>query len=107
MRKGLDKMLPSPQLFSHAIVQVTVNGPSLQENQAYAEQVRQHLAQIASGHAKLGLTRLHYDVFLETFVNTIQELGGQPPTEGARCRCSTRTPSALSSSTSCASATTR
>jgi lipoprotein NlpI len=26
MRKGLDKMLPSPQLFSHAIVQVTVNG---------------------------------------------------------------------------------
>jgi Cobalamin biosynthesis protein CobT VWA domain len=26
MRKGLDKMLPSPQLFNHAIVQVTVNG---------------------------------------------------------------------------------
>ena len=26
MRKGLDKMLPSPELFNHAIVQVTVNG---------------------------------------------------------------------------------
>jgi transglutaminase-like putative cysteine protease len=26
MRKGLDKMLPSPEVFNHAIVQVTVNG---------------------------------------------------------------------------------
>jgi hypothetical protein len=26
MRKGLDNVLPSPELFNHAIVQVTVNG---------------------------------------------------------------------------------
>src|SRR5439155_1311630 len=29
-------------------LQVTVNGPNLEENRAYAEKVRQHLAQISS-----------------------------------------------------------
>jgi serine/threonine protein kinase len=36
---------------------------------------REQLAKIASRHASLGLTRQHYDQFLETFVKTIEDLG--------------------------------
>jgi serine/threonine protein kinase len=40
-----------------------------------SSEAREHLAQIASRHASLGLTRQHYDLFLDTFVKTIDEMG--------------------------------
>lgn len=44
-----------------------------------SSKAQEHLAQIASRHANLGLTRRHYDLFLEAFVNTVAELGDNEP----------------------------
>lgn len=48
---------------------------ALLEFRSESQSARDHLEELASRHAKLGLTKGHYQLFLDALVRTIEELG--------------------------------
>jgi hemoglobin-like flavoprotein len=47
---------------------------------------QKQLEELAARHAKLGLTKAHYDLFLDAFLQTVEEFGEHDPTRLAAWR---------------------